>query len=123
MQASCTRAPARVSSSEEAKCRAEGQRQSLEWEAARPLSLLQAAGEGAAQRLSAALRASRFPPPPRAASWCSPGGEPMTEAGGGVSVSVVPPLRMACARSHCLRVPPCQSPQQLPKERPTPECK
>lgn len=47
MQASCTLAPARVSSSEDAKCRAEGSVSAREWEAARPpLSLVQAAGEG-----------------------------------------------------------------------------
>ena len=66
---------------------------------AAPLSLLQAAGEGAAHGLSPALRARGTPlPQPRQPAGAHLGGEPMTEAGGVGLLPALCRLRMACAR-------------------------
>ena len=91
-----------------------------------PLSLLQAAGEGAAHGLSAALRASRPPPPnPRQPAGAHLGGEPMTEAGGVGLLPALCRLRMACARLTLLewsRLPVSSAPVQK-EGPPPPECK
>ena len=88
--------------------------------------LLQAAGEGAAHGLSAALRASRPPPPnPRQPAGAHLGGEPMTEAGGVGLLPALCRLRMACARLTLLewsRLPVSSAPVQK-EGPPPPECK
>lgn len=96
MQASCTLAPARVSSREEAKCRAEGSVSAREWEAARPrcasCRLLGRAGRGQHH-----VEPAR-PTAPRPAAGAHLGGEPMTDAGGVGLLPALWRLRMAWVR-------------------------
>lgn len=96
MQASCTLAPARVSSREEAKCRAEGSVSAREWEAARPRCASCRLLERASQR-SAPGRAS-WPYSPQPAAGAHLGGEPMTDAGGVGLLPALWRLRMAWVR-------------------------